>query len=395
MTAGWHTAHLGDVVRPATRAEAPVPGRTYRQIGVRLWGEGAYEREPVDGAGTRYAQLFRAEAGDLIVNKIWARNGSVGVVTEQLAGCFGSNEFPMFAPNRSRVEPAWLHWLTKTPNFWTQCDEKSRGTSGQNRIRPERFVEIEIPLPPLPEQRRIVARIEGLAAHVGEALAFRRQAVQEREALGRAGVDATYHELLIRHGSRNVGALCDSITDGDHNTPEFSDEGIPFIFVGNVSSGTLHFKNAKRVHPDYFRAIRAPRIPNCGDLLYTAVGATLGVPALVETDEPFCFQRHIAILKPRKDIVDSRFLWHMLRSRTVFALAWSSTTGSAQPTIPLRAIRQLLIPVPPLVEQEQIAETLDHIDGRLANVTTLQSAAAAELDALMPAILDRAFRGEL
>ena len=57
------------------------------------------EREPVDGAATKYAQLFRAEEDDLIVNKIWARNGSVGVVTERLAGCYGSNEFPMFAPN--------------------------------------------------------------------------------------------------------------------------------------------------------------------------------------------------------------------------------------------------------------------------------------------------------
>ncbi len=57
---------------PAERAEAPMPGTTYRQIGVKLWGEGAYERETMDGSQTRYAQLFRAEAGDIIVNKIWA-----------------------------------------------------------------------------------------------------------------------------------------------------------------------------------------------------------------------------------------------------------------------------------------------------------------------------------
>jgi type I restriction enzyme S subunit len=64
-----------------------VPGTAYRQIGVKLWGEGAYEREPMDGGATKYAQLFRAEAGDVIVNKIWARNGSVAVVPDALAGC--------------------------------------------------------------------------------------------------------------------------------------------------------------------------------------------------------------------------------------------------------------------------------------------------------------------
>jgi type I restriction enzyme, S subunit len=50
----------------------------------------------------------------------------------------------------------------KSRDFWDQCDTKSRGTSGQNRIRPERFLEVEIPLPPLDEQHRIVARIEVL-----------------------------------------------------------------------------------------------------------------------------------------------------------------------------------------------------------------------------------------
>ncbi len=68
----WPKVRLGEVVMPAERAEAPMPGTTYRQIGVKLWGEGAYERETMDGSQTRYAQLFRAEAGDIIVNKIWA-----------------------------------------------------------------------------------------------------------------------------------------------------------------------------------------------------------------------------------------------------------------------------------------------------------------------------------
>jgi type I restriction enzyme, S subunit len=74
----------------------------------------------------------------------------------------------MFSPDVSMLHPRWMHWLTKTRGFWMQCDEKSRGTSGKNRIRPERFLEIEIPLPPLPEQARVVARIEELASSIVE-----------------------------------------------------------------------------------------------------------------------------------------------------------------------------------------------------------------------------------
>jgi len=149
MTKPWPTVRLGEVLKPVERAEAPIAGTTYRQIGVKLWGEGAYEREPMDGSATKYSQLFRAEAEDVIVNKIWARNGSVAVVPQKLAGCYGSGEFPMFAPKRDRLDSKWIHWLTKTRGFWAQCDQKSQGTSGKNRIKPEQFLRVEIPLPPL------------------------------------------------------------------------------------------------------------------------------------------------------------------------------------------------------------------------------------------------------
>src|ERR1035441_250867 len=72
----WPTVRLGEVLTPAERSESPVSGTTYRQIGVRLWGEGAYEREQMDGSATKYTQLFRAKTDDVIVNKIWAQNGS-------------------------------------------------------------------------------------------------------------------------------------------------------------------------------------------------------------------------------------------------------------------------------------------------------------------------------
>ncbi len=176
---GWKAVPLSEVLRPIARSVQPEPGVSYRQVGVRLWGEGAYERETIDGLATKYAKLFCAREGDVIVNKIWARNGSVAVVQPQLDGTYGSGEFPMFEPERSLLEPRWIHWLTKTREFWYACDDKSRGSSGKNRIRPERFLEIEIPLPPLLEQRRVVARIEEVAGLVGEAKRLREEATQE------------------------------------------------------------------------------------------------------------------------------------------------------------------------------------------------------------------------
>ena len=120
---------------------------------------------------------------DIIVNKIWARNGSVAVVSEDLSDCYGSGEFPTFSPDPDKLLPRWFHWITKTRFFWNACDEQSRGTSGKNRIRPEKFLEIEIPLPLLDEQRRIVARIEALAGRVAEVQRLRVEAIAAGETV--------------------------------------------------------------------------------------------------------------------------------------------------------------------------------------------------------------------
>ena len=127
---------LGEVVRQVKRAEEPEPGTVYRQAGVDFGEKGAYERDTIDGADTKYKHFFRLREGDLMVNKIWARNGSVAVVPQELDGCYVSSEFPTFEADRSRVLPEWLHWIAKSPILWDQFDEKSFGTAartGSNR----------------------------------------------------------------------------------------------------------------------------------------------------------------------------------------------------------------------------------------------------------------------
>jgi type I restriction enzyme S subunit len=395
VSQAWPEVPIGSISTAAERWGTPTPGVEYRQIGVRLWGGGAYERDPLDGGDTKYGSLNRVQAGDIIVNKIWARNGSVSVVPQQLAGCYCSGEFPLFKPIVGKLDQRWFYWITKTNWFWRRCDAQSQGTSGKNRIRPERFLEIPIPLPPLADQRRIVAKVEELAAKIDEARRLRERATDENTSLEKASVDQVYHKQLTECGPTTLADVCTSLTDGDHVTPSFSEEGVPFIFVGNVSTGKLHFRSCKFVAEDYFRQLAPLRKPSRGDVLYSAVGATLGVPVVVDTDEDFCFQRHIAILKPDRTKVLPDYMRHMLRSATVFEKAWQSTTGTAQPTIPLRGIRALKIAIPPLPEQCRIVAYLDDLQTKVDCLKALQAQTQAELEALLPSILDKAFKGEL
>lgn len=272
----WPTVELGRVVTQAARAEVPVPGMTYRQIGVKLWGEGAYERESMDGARTKYSHLFRAEEGDIIVNKIWARNGSVAVVPPSLAGCYGSGEFPMFTPRPDRLEPRWMHWLTKTQGFWAQCDEKSRGTSGKNRIRPEHFLRVEIPLPALTEQRRIVARIEELAAKVEEACSLRVQAAGDANGV----LLSELHRRFVTEENtwpRSTVSQCAEIIDPNpsHRMPRYAEAGYPFIStVDFVGSEEIRRRTAKYVADETYLEQKARCSFAVGDIVYSRIGST-------------------------------------------------------------------------------------------------------------------------
>ena len=148
------------------------------------------------------------------------------------------------------------------------------------------------------------------------------------------------------------------ITDGDHQPPPKADQGVAFLTIGNVTTGKLAFDGCRLVPESYFKALAKYRTPRQGDILYTVVGATYGRPALVETDRDFCVQRHIAILKPSASM-DVRYMVVLLSSPVAYRQASEGTTGSAQPTIALRPLRNFLVPIPPLAEQRRIVAKVD------------------------------------
>ena len=153
---------LSEIARLVTRPTKVVAGTNYRTIGVKWWGEGAYERETIDGSETAAKTLSIVREGDLIINKIWVRHGSTAVAASAVDGCAASGEFPTFELDAEKVLGRWIHWQTKTRLFWKKCSDLSRGTSGKNRIKPELFLTIKIPLPELEDQKRIVAILEKL-----------------------------------------------------------------------------------------------------------------------------------------------------------------------------------------------------------------------------------------
>jgi type I restriction enzyme S subunit len=210
-----------------------------------------------------------------------------------------------------------------------------------------------------------------------------------------ASVEASEQEFDLPKGwswTRLCG-LFKVITDGDHQPPPKADHGIAFLTIGNVTTGKLDFEGCRTVPAAYFDALPRYRTPRKGDILYTVVGATYGRPALVETDRPFCVQRHIAIMKPSASM-DLRFLLHLLASPMIYDQATKGTTGTAQPTIALRPLRNFVVALPPLAEQHRIVAKVDALMALCDQLESSLITATITRSRLLEALLHEALGGQ-
>ena len=181
------------------------------------------------------------------------------------------------------------------------------------------------------------------------------------------------------------------VTDGDHQAPPQIANGVPFLVISNIANGVICFDNTRFVPRTYFEKIKPQRIPQRGDLLLSVTGS-YGIPAVVNTDRDFCFQRHIALIKP---FLSASFLSRVVSSSYCSKWFDKKATGTAQKTVALSILRSTLIPVPPLAEQVRIVGALGKY---LALVDGIERD-RAELDSLFvqlkSKVLDLAVRGEL
>jgi hypothetical protein len=167
----WPRVPLGELIHRADEVATLDPETEYHEVTVKLWGKGVVSRGKVLGGEVGAARHF-VRAGNLILSKIDARNGAIGVVPPELDGAIVSNDFPSYAfRDSARCHPAFMGWLVRSSRFVELCKASSEGTTNRVRLKEERFLEQEIPFPPLSEQKSVVARLDTLEAKAREVAA--------------------------------------------------------------------------------------------------------------------------------------------------------------------------------------------------------------------------------
>ena len=374
---------LERLLKPIERPVIPVPGTIYRQAGVRLWGAGAYERDTLDGGSTKYARLFQIRADDVIINKIWARNGSVGVVPKNLDGCLVSSEFPTFVVANDRLDPRWFYWITKTRSFWNQCDDISRGTSGKNRIKPEQFLKIEIPCPPVPEQQRILARINAMAEKVEEAHGL--QDAIEKEA--RALVLSTLCEI-VKDAPRKPMQLVAPIVRRPVDVRPAED----YLELGirSFGKGTFHKPSINGTDVGSKRLFRIEP----GDLVFSNVFAWEGAVAVARPEDAGRVGSHRFIsCVPREGIARAEYLKaYFLTQEGIDTLGVASPGGAGRNrTLGVEALQRIEVPVPEIKKQDWFKK----IQAKTDALSQLRRESGHEFKGLLASLLNQAFEGSL
>lgn len=160
--------------------------------------------------------------------------------------------------------------------------------------------------------------------------------------------------------------ICSSISDGDHQPPPKTNEGIPFITISNIDENNhIDFANVMYVPNEYYDKLADIKKAKKGDVLYSVVGS-FGKPVYVSNNEKFVFQRHIAILRPAKN-VNSRYLYYMLLNPEFYRKADYYAIGAAQRTLSLDSLRNMEIKLPSLDVQNRVVEILGKIDDKIEN----------------------------
>lgn len=368
----------------------------FNAIGVSLEGL-KYIDEDVYEKISRYT----ISSDDIYVS-IAGSIGKVGIIPSCIDGA-NLTENAAKITNIKGINQKYLCLFLKSEFAQYQMQSATIATT-QAKLALFRIESLTFPLPPLSEQQRIVERIEELFAKLDEAKE-RLQEVADSFAVRKAGIlHKAFTGELTKQWRRENGvsdaswenvsldSVCKSIYDGDHMPPPKSETGIPFLVISNVNTGFISFEKCRFVPEEYYDSLSETRTPEIGDILYTIVGS-YGIPVMVDTDKKFCFQRHMALLKP-KDIYN-RFLWRQLQTQSFFEQATSIATGTAQLTVPIKGLRKLLVKCPTLPEQHEIVRLIDDLLARERAAQQATEQALVSIDLMKKSILARAFRGEL
>jgi type I restriction enzyme S subunit len=396
----WPLTSLGEVLKERNEVPSPeslVSGEV--QIVSKIGFHDGTIQVRSDGATKTGMILIRP--GDLVVSGINAAKGAIAIYgNEQSDPIAATIHYGAYIPDNEKTDIRYLWWLLRSRTF---KDLLLRYVPGgiKTELKAKRLLPIPVPMPSLPVQRQVIKKIELFSKLVQESRLIHEDSRLEDISLIGSELNRIfgdpYRGIINRFPAnchKRLEEAAFDIADGPHITPNYVEDGIPFVTVRNIVTGKIDFSGLQFItsdaHAEYGNRARAEK----GDVLISKDG-TIGVPCFVDTDREFSYFVSVALVKPKPEILRGRFLVWALRSPYLQARIRERSRGDMIKHLVLREIRALIVPVPPIPDQERTIAWLDRLQMKIDSLASLRAQNVAELDALLPSILDKAFKGDI
>lgn len=287
------------------------------------------------------------------------------------------------------IFPDFLYQALQIINFENEVDTAIKGKT----LNKQKLARIQIVLPPLPEQKKIAA----ILSSVDRVIETTQDAIAQLQIVKRGltqqlltkGIPGWHKEYKWEYKKLNY--LSKKITDGSHQAVKTSNLGtIPFLYVSCIRNGKILWHQSAKITEKTYLEISKGREIKPGVILYTAVGS-YGEATLMDNDKPLAFQRHIAYIVPDSNKIEPKFLVHWLNSPNGKFQADKVAVGNAQKTVTLTELSNFIVPVPPLPEQEKIANILTSIDKRIE----AEEAKKAQVEIIKKGLMQQLLTGKI
>lgn len=346
---------------------------------------------PVFGANgiIGYYDSFLYEEEQVLISCRGAYSGKINISPKQ---CFITNNSLVITPKEeNKVNKKYLYYTLQATN-------KTKLVTGtaQPQVTINNAEDLQIPLPPLPTQRAIVARIEELFAELDKAVDKLKTARPQLK---------TYRQAVLNHWLNNedekwemvkLGEVADAIDpEPSHRTPKIQKDGIPFVSIKDCDyiTNTINLKTARLVSKDVLTEHKERYSIKEGDFIIGKIG-TIGNPVNVILPQEYALSANVVLIQPT-DKINAKFLYNAFRSNIVEKQLFDGKKATTQAAFGIKKVRLIEIPLPPLAEQQRIVK---EIESRLSACESMEQSIAqslAQAEVLRQSILKKAFSGEL
>lgn len=379
----WPKVALGELLRRSDESAALDPEAEYHEVTIKLWGKGVVSRGKVCGGDVVAARRV-VRASQLILSKIDARNGAIGLVPRELDGAIVSNDFPSFEfRDPERCDAAFMGWLVRSAPFVELCKAASEGTTNRVRIKEDRFLDQQIGLPTLPEQHVIVTRLGALAEKAREVEAHLDAVERDAEHL----LALRFRDVIADAPLRPMAEVAPLV----RREQSIDLNGIyPELGIRSFGKGTFHKPPLAGSEVGTKRLYRIEP----GDLLFSNVFAWEGAIAIAQPTDAGRFGSHRFITCCAvPSLVTAEFLrYYFLTDDGMLKIGEASPGGAGRNrTLGLEKLMALQVPVPPLAAQQ----TFDRLQADVAALKAKHAAIRQANAALLPATIERLFAGSV